>query len=293
MQTAPAALLNVLRCELDATNQQFVHILALRLWGEKEAAKRITEVDDIDFPNAMRIIDYLVTTDTPIELAAGGFAPGTDYRSILISERAMESRLGEAIDDTERLDDRAQRLLEAASAPRAAYARWLDDRIAGAMHGGQKAASEDTATAGLSAHLITLIEQSMIHAFVHWHAGDPVAADAAWATSGAAMMHMTRLVQLFAMLPGTPVPGACPVPRIQNDAADTLDADRELARLCAQQALAAAGRCEHEAIARLCTDITDYYQSLSAWQPQTPHPAADTNPPAFHSFEATLSRFVS
>jgi len=293
MQTDPATLLNVLRCELDATNQQFVHILALRLWGEKEAVKRITEVDDIDFPNAMRIIDYLVAAHTPIVLPAGSFTPGTDFHSILRSERVMESRLGEAIDNSGRLDDKAQRLIEAARAPREAYARWLDDSIAGIAHGGQQQAPVDSATADLSAHLITLIEQSMIHAFVHWHAGDSAAADAAWATSGAAMMHMTRLVQLFAMLPGVPVPGDCPVPSIQNRASDTLDADRELARLCSQRALAAASRCEHEAIARLCSDIAEYYQSLSAWQPQTPHPAADSNPPVFHSFEATLSKFVN
>ncbi|MCP4765290.1 MAG: hypothetical protein GY875_03380 [Gammaproteobacteria bacterium] len=144
MQTNPVALLHVLRCELDATNQQFVHILALKLRGEQQAARRITEVDDVDFANAIRIIDYLVATNTPIVLPAGLCVPGTDYLSMLISERAMEARM-------------------------------------------------------------------------------------------------------------------------------------------------------REAIARFCSGVAEYYQSFSfsRWQPQTPHPAADSNPAVFHSFEATLSKFVS
>ena len=293
MQTDPAALLPVLRCELDATNQQFVHILALKLRGEQEAATRITEVDNIDFVNAMRIIDYLIATSTPIALPAGVCSPGTDYLSMLLSERAMEARMGDVIDDCGEMGDETRDLIEAARAPRQAYASWLDDSIADASSRDREQALLVSATADLSAHLLTLIEQSMIHAFVHWHAADTAAADAAWATSGAAMMHMTRLVQLFAKLPGVPTLGVCPVPNIQNNAADTLDADRELARLCAQQALAAADKCEHEAIARFCSDIGGYYQLFSLWQPQTPHPAADTNPPVFHSFEATLSKFIN
>ena len=292
MPTKPAALLHVLRCELDATNQQFVHILALKLQGELEAAKRITEIDDVDFVNSMRIIDYLVATKTPITLPAGVCEPGMNYLSMLISERAMETRIGEAIDGCGKFGDRAQGFIETARAPRQAYASWLDASIAEASSGAREQSPFVSITADLSAQLLTLIEQSMIHAFVHWHAGDTVAADAAWATSGAAMMHMTRLVQLFAKLPGVPVPGACPAPDIQNNADDTLDADRNLAQLCAQQALTAADRCEHEGIASFCTGIAEYYRLFSLWQPQTPHPAADTNPAVFHSFEATLSKFV-
>jgi len=292
MQTDPDALLDLLRCELDATNQQFVHILALGLWGEKEAVKRITEVDDVDFSNAMRIIDYLLATNTPISLPAGGFVPGTDYASILVAEREMEVRMAAALDKTGGLDEKARYLIEAARSPRDAYADWLDRGISSATRADREPTPVNSATADLGAHLLTLIEQSMIHAFVQWHAGDKLAANAAWATSGAAMMHMTRLVQLFARLPDVPIPGACPVPVIENRAADTLDADRNLAQRCSQQALDAASCCEHGAIARFCTGTAEYYQFFSTWQPHTPHPAADTNPPVFHSFEATLSKFA-
>jgi bacterioferritin (cytochrome b1) len=292
MPTKPDALLNLLRCELDATNQQFVHILTLKLWGKKEAVARITEVDNIDFVNAMRIVDYLVAAHTSIELPAGICSPGTDYDSILTAERSMEARLSKAIEGCDALGKEAQSLVEAARAPRQAYAGWLDDNIANTGDATLQHSSLVTATADLCALLLTLIEQSMIHAFVHWHADDRIAADAAWATSGAAMMHMTRLVQLFARLPGVPVPGACPVANVQNKAADTLDADLGLARLCSRQAFSAADQCEHEAISQMCSDIGKYYQSFSCWQPQTPHPAKATNPVAFHSFEATLAKFL-
>jgi hypothetical protein len=54
MSDERSALLNLLRCELDATNQQFTHILALRVWGKQEAAQRITEIDNLDFANGTR-----------------------------------------------------------------------------------------------------------------------------------------------------------------------------------------------------------------------------------------------
>jgi hypothetical protein len=105
------------------------------------------------------------------------------------------------------------------------------------------------------------------------------------------MMHMTRLVRMFAKLPDVPAPGACPVPNIRNEAADTLEADLGLVRLCSQQALAAADRCGHVAISRFCAETAQFYQALSHWRPQEPHPATDTNPAVFHSFGATLDKF--
>ncbi len=285
------ALLKVLRYELDATNQQFIHILALKLWKEKDVATRITEVDDVDFANSMRIIDYLVSTHTPITLPAGNCSPGTDYASILLAERAMENRLSNAIDDCPQQENEWQYLVEAARAPREAYASWLDDNIADVVVEEPKQDPLVLVTADLGAHLLTLIEESLIHAYIHWHADDKPAADAAWATSGAAMMHMTRLVQLFSRLPGVPVPGDCPVANIQCDPDATLDADRILAKQCSQQALATAESCDHEAIARFCTETAEFYQGLACWQVQTPHPAIASNPPVFHSFEATLNKF--
>ena len=93
MATQSDSLNDVLRCEMTAVNQQFIHVLALREWGDDETAERIMQVDFVDFPNAMRIIDYLVETKTPIRIVSGRFTPGTNHRDILRAEQTMERQL--------------------------------------------------------------------------------------------------------------------------------------------------------------------------------------------------------
>jgi hypothetical protein len=142
------------------------------------------------------------------------------------------------------------------------------------------------------AHLVTLTEQSMVHAFMHWHRGDRDAADAAWATSGAAMMHLTRLVRALAKLPGVPFPGDCPPLDIARDSRDGLQCDQRLASHCEREALAASERCREKSVAGLCRNIASFCADLADWDASKPHPAAGTNPVCFHSFEATLKKFV-
>ena len=286
------SLNGVLRCEMTAVHQQFIHVLALRQWGDHETAARIMEVDKIDFPNAMQIIDYLVETETPIGLVSDRFTPGADYRNILLAEQAMERRLVAAIAKAECADDRARALIAAAKRPREAYATWLDDHLKGANRDQAVAALGGLETTGVIAHLFAMIEQSMVHAFVHWHSGEPDNADAAWATSGAAMMHMTEFVRLFAAHRTVPIPGNFPVLQLASEPAEALDFDRQLAKRCADQTAAASGRCEETAIANLCDKIVDHCLELSRWGPKQAHPAAGTNPAAFNSFEATLKKYV-
>ena len=214
MSTQTDSLNDLLRWELTAVNQQFIHVLALREWGDDETAERIMEVDFVDFPNAMRIIDYLVETGTPIAIGSGRFTPGTDTRSILLSEQAMELQLSTAIATAAWTDDRARALISTAEGPRVSYAVWLTDRLNSASHRASDATLTGTETASLVAHLIAMIEQTMVHAFMHWHGGDPAGADSAWASSGAAMMHLTELVHLFAAHRTVPGPGEIPAPQI-------------------------------------------------------------------------------
>ena len=51
----------VLRLELAAVQQHFIHVLLLRAWTEEAVANRITSIDAVDLPNAMRIVDCLVS----------------------------------------------------------------------------------------------------------------------------------------------------------------------------------------------------------------------------------------
>lgn len=282
----------LLRFQLDATHQQFMHVLALRQWQDHDAAARITALDDIDFPGAMRIIDHLVAQQIPVTLTPANFSPGQDYATILRAEQELEKRF-EIVAAGRAESVTAQRLVDAARAPRQAYAHWLARQIEQhpSAHYDRPAIASELQE--LVAHLVTMIEQSMIHAFVEWHANQRQAADAAWATSGAAMMQLTRLVALFARIPGVPVPGDCPAPRVSETAGSTLALDQSFALACEQQARLASERCADDTIGACCTDIADYYRALANWTATREHPAAATNPSAFASFAATLERFVA
>jgi bacterioferritin (cytochrome b1) len=290
--TTETALLDLLRCELNAANHQFTHILALQKWGMDEEAARITEVDNVDFANSMKIIDYLIQNGMSVSPARAEFNPGTDYASILRGEQATETRLVAAIERSADIDASARHLVDTASAPRAAYAQWLTCRIESCSTESDSVNATATALQYLVAHLITMIEQSMIHAFIEWHGNNKHAADAAWATSGAAMMHLTRLVRLFATLPSAPTGGTCPQSNICYQPGETLHADRDFALLCVQQADTAAQRCDHPAIAKYCSSIAGSYREFASWRPENVHPAATTNPPVFHSFAATRAKFI-
>ncbi len=292
MDTQSESLNKILRCEMTAVNQQFIHVLALRDWGFSETAERIMAVDYVDFPNAMRIIDHLVQTGAPIVLTADHFTPGTSLRDILISEQALEQRFVAAIETADCADDRPRALVAAARAPRAGYAAWLTDQLDGS--GGETAPADPPfpVTARLLALLIATLEQAMMHAFVHWHRGEANIADAAWATSGAAMMQVTEFVHLFAARRTVPLPGEMPALEIASAPAAALALDRQLAERCATEATGASDACDDIAIAGLCRRIADYSLQLSRWTPGQTHPATNINPAVFSSFEASLRRKV-
>jgi bacterioferritin (cytochrome b1) len=282
----------LLRCELTAVNQQFIHVLALRDWGFTETAERIMEVDYVDFPNAMRIIDYLVQARLPVLLPSERPTPGTTYNGILLSEHALEQRLFTAIEEAVCTNDHPRALVSAARAPREAYAAWLTDQLDGS---GTDEGLEDTLfpeSLGVFAHLIATIEQAMVHAFVHWYEGQVENADGAWATSGAAMMHAAEFVHLFAAEETLPLSGEMPALQIASESAAALDFDRRLAGRCAREAAQAADACNDRGISDLCRRIARYSLQLSGWKPGDTHPAAKENPAAFSSFDGTLRKFV-
>lgn len=294
MSTSPESLVELLRQELSAVNQQFFHILALRELDQQETAARIAQVDNIDFPNAMKIIDYLVSTKTPFSLGGAEFSPGTDYPSILKSEQALEQRLMAAIENTETANAQEAQMVQSAMEPRGKYIKWLEERLNSVTGDDSKPQSVGQVTAGTVACLVSLAEQSMVHAFFHWHSGEFDAADDAWSTSGAAMMHLTELVRLFVKLPmpSVPFPGTCPSLNIQSSVGKAHDADRHLALLSSKEAFSASVKCGEESISELCENIGSYCSELSNWDSDTTHPAESTNPAAFQSFELTLNKFV-
>jgi hypothetical protein len=235
-----------------------------------------------------------VTTGQPLDLAPDSFVPGSNVRGILLAEQTMERRLSEAIAGAQVTSQPAQALVATAQEPREAYARWLAERLSESDTNGtaESRTDADTAdTADLVAHLIAMIEQTLVHAFLHWHAGDVEGADAAWAASGGAMMQLTEMVRLFAAQESVPAPGTFPTLHIVVRPEAAVEADRQLAALVAEEAARIARHSDLDAVAALCRRIADDGLEQSRWRPGQEHPAARTNPPAFASFAATLKRF--
>lgn len=285
------ALNRILRAQLTAVNQQFVHILALREWGLTESAKKILQIDQVDFPVAMKIIDFLVAAGASPSLASESFTPGASEAEILAAEQNIEKRLRSVLADARLSDPRAARFVSAALAPRREYADWLTARLDAVERPARPAPAAVPDVATLFAHLLVLIEQSMVHAFVHWHKGDRADADAAWAASGAAMMQATEIVRRLASLGTVPVPRSAPSLKLSSDPDRARAYDRDLATAFARCAAKTTER-RVDGVGDVCGRIADYAARLSAWDSGRAHPADAINPPAFRSFESTLTKFV-
>ena len=293
MQESVKSLVRLLRCEMTAVHQQFTHILSLRARGDHETAARIEQVDNVDFVNAMRIVDHLIGTGVAMELDSDLYVTGCSRSSMLFAEQAMEGRMAAAIEAVTCEDAVYNQLVAPALTLRANYARWLSAELENVQPDRDDGTRFGDETFDLVAYLTALIEQSLVHAFVHRHANDPQAADASWATSGAAMMHLTYIVRLLAREGSTPFPGSSPELRVAHTPHRAPDLERELAARTTEAASQAAINTDHPEIETLCRDIAESCRQLSEWTPEIPHPAHETNPPAFHSFEKTYARHVA
>jgi len=198
----------VFRVLMTAVNQQFIHILILRAWNQVEPVQMIVAVDKADFPVAMRLAHRIVALGARPDLGVKGIpyshhlpTPGHSLAAILAAELALEHRLGHALQSAQAAlatDHTSLRLVEGAGLPRAQYVDWLRNQLSTIPHdrpdSRHAAGAAEDALNRFFAQLIAMIEQSFVHAFVLWELGARDAADAAWATSGAAMLQATGIV---------------------------------------------------------------------------------------------------
>lgn len=147
-------------------------------------------------------------------------------------------------------------------------------------------------TSSLLGSLLTVIEQAMIHAFIHYHSGHTDLADAAWHTSGAAMMQLTKFVSMYSALRAAPILKDMPSLIVEYETDKALQSDSEIAHKCAALAGKAAVNSDTDQVKQYCLKLHDYYTELTRFNVGSPHPAANINPPAFSSFEVTLQKFV-
>jgi hypothetical protein len=287
-----AALNRLLRAELTAVNQQSVHLLALRRWGGGELEARIREVDRADFPATLEIIEYLVAAGLPLTIVSEGFVPGADERAILLAEQRAEADLMAAVAPLAGCAGPAGRLAAAVAAPRPDYAAWIAARLPLAPERVPSPEPLVAEFADLFAGLTVLGEQALIHAFVHWHRGDRIDADAAWGVSGAAMLRAGDIISLLADRHAVPVPGALPTLVVRAAPAEALAADRHLAGICRSTAMALAERCSTEPVRSLANRAAD---AAAVWMDRV---AGTILPPAagvtrtFASFERTRQKYL-
>ena len=127
----------VLGVQLAAVQQHLIHVLMLRAWNEEAAAVRIASIDAIDLPNAMRIVDYLVSAGHLPALARDHRTlarimprPGHSLSAAGAAERKLEIGIGEVLASAEReLSPYRENVpIELVTVPlrgRAAYRDWL------------------------------------------------------------------------------------------------------------------------------------------------------------------------
>jgi hypothetical protein len=259
--------------------------------GLRDVAERIMEIDRIDFPIAMKIINHVVGSGLSVELDPDYFSPGSREAAILLAEQEVEQRLVFALAAAQALPPPLQALISAAMAPRHAYAEWLAVRLSSLDEDGQPTQGSSNEFGKIFTSLIVMLEQSMAHAFVHWHHGNKANADAAWATSGAAMMQATEFVRRLAAGRAVPIPKGPIAPQISMEPDRALELDRELAQACATCADATTRETQDE-LGELCRAIADHAALISAWRVGQEHPAHGKIPPAFKSFQKTLAKFV-
>jgi hypothetical protein len=291
MEIENAMLRSLLREQLTAVHQQFIHIIALREWGDEEFAARITKVDNADFPVAMKLMNHLVAVASPLDLSFQAFAPGNTVREIIAAERTVEQRMSAALSFDVGADHPIAGWIAAARAPRRQYAAWLDERESALVDEQPADRTSTNALGGMFTHLIALIEQVMAHAFVHWHRGSKDDADTAWAASGAAMMKATALVRATAAHRAIPLPTDHVAIAIQSDPALAHEADRCLSSSCARSAQEAAEGTDGDLVG-LCRDVADYAQSIAVHRCDGAHRFVVGGPKAFQSFEKTLMKYV-
>ena len=120
---------------------------------------------------------------------------------------------------------------------------------------------------------MVMIDQSLVHAVVHWHRRESDLADSAWEMSGAAMMHATSVVNTLAPHHVAPDParavmhGDVALPRVTEALPDALENDRLLAELCRTAAQRAAVAQQKTDLAAACDGIEVYYGELIRWRP--------------------------
>jgi bacterioferritin (cytochrome b1) len=305
------ALNSILRVQMMAVKQHFIHVLILEAWGDAETAAGITAIDSIDLPNAMRIVDFIASEHAVPELSGDRQSlvrnmpvAGATYEGIFAAARAAERRLIDVLKTSQRTlstleaHDKAHLVREPLAA-RESYQQWMARQAAKGLASGSSSLrlsqSELLTLNALFAHLMVVIEQGIVHSFVHLHSGQEEFARMAWEISGAAMMQAADITKLLAQSHAAPpvgeavLAGMVALPRVGSTSADAMMLDQALAQRCRTMAESATKALRSTGFESVCEGCVVYNQAVVDWQEG--HDLPDITNPC-RDFDRTLKMYV-
>ncbi|MEX0827685.1 MAG: hypothetical protein WD005_01910, partial [Haliea sp.] len=295
---------SALRNQLAAVKQHFVHVLILEAREDSESAEKIASIDSVDLPNTMQFVDYLVCKNYAIDICKSSKnlletmpSPGFSNHEIAASERQLETELGTALERALRgtdcsFDQWLHGLLSTSHGSRASYHTWLSQYGCHTESNGPvrlelteaKARSIDT----MFANMMVMIDQTMIHAFVQYNAGQNALADLTWEVSGAAMMQAADITKRLAQrgLCADPKKAANLYPQhvpehdIHSDPIKAFEADRKLAAHSSRIGRSAEEALADTEFAGIANQLATYFYAVALWSegsvlPDIPNPCRD------------------
>ncbi|NKB78199.1 MAG: hypothetical protein GKR96_14485 [Gammaproteobacteria bacterium] len=307
----------ILPLQLMAVQQHFIHVLILDCWQTETSPSQpilsqgIAAIDKIDLPNAMKIVDLLVSSGNVPNVGENSDSqliqmprPGDTYQRIFSAERAIEKKLTTALKTaTETLTSNPNwsqiaHLITDPLAARNSFEVWMRfHENTGLPTNKSKSPLSGTSLSNLNhyfCYLVLSINQTMIHAFVHWHEGNKTLADATWKTSTSAMMLAARITRTLSMRGLAPGPFSSfrleeQFPqKIGINSESALDFDRKLALRAGVSAGKAASTLKQAELEVQCRDGEKYFNNMGNWKRGENLPTVSSS---CQSFERVLNEY--
>jgi hypothetical protein len=297
-------LLRALRIQLAAVKQHFIHVLTLEAREDTGSAAQITRIDSVDLPNAMQLVDHLISNGRAFDLCLSSKdlleslpMPGFSNSEIAAAEQLLETELSSAFeiclkDPGILLDTTSRTLLSLSHSSRSEYQIWLSNWVeqpeTAYPQRSPLSVAQSEAIDVLFANMMVMIDQTMIHLFVQLHAGQKSLAEMTWEVSGAAMMQATALTKSLAErgLAANPKcaikswPHKVPLHTISLDPSAAFAADREFASHCWKIGLISERALANTEFSEIAEQVTSYFRAVIRWVegtslPNIPNPCRD------------------
>lgn len=300
-------LAEVYRAEVLAVNQHFIDILTLGAWGDTHSVAAIRAVDNVDFPNAMRLAGALVADGAANDLITADSRlepemphPGATTEAVLVAEADVEHRVIEALDACGTLDIQYRHLIDVPRAAHHGFGDWIGNRLkesSGTISPPLRRLPE-AAHAALNdvfAVQVFLINQGLVHAFVHRFNQNKALANATWTSITAVMHQAADIVTLMAKRGNAVCPAesalmAADSPiTVAANSETAARADRTLSATCAdlaRRAIALLGETEFEGV---LAEIAGDRHRWSSWYSGQPEPITDA---PCRDFDRVLEKYV-